>query len=49
MNPSHVGETDYPDKATLKTVDEAINALKLMKTFDGIKFNVYLSVSTNSN
>lgn len=49
VNPSHVGETNYPEKATLKTVDEAINALKLMKTFDGIKFNVYLSVSTMSN
>lgn len=49
MNPSHVGETDYPKSATLKTADEAINALKKMKTFDGIKFNVYLSVSTKSN
>lgn len=49
VNPSHVGETDYPESATLKTADEAINALKEMKTFDGIKFNVYLSVSTKSN
>lgn len=49
VNPSHVGETDYPEKATLKTADAVINALKEMKTFDSIKFNVYLSVSTKSN
>lgn len=48
-NPSHVGESDYPKSATVKTADAAITALNEMKTFDGIKFNVYLSVSTKSN
>lgn len=49
VNPSHVGEDNYPASATVKNADAAISALKEMKTFDGIKFNVYLSVSTNSN
>ena len=49
VNPSHVGETDYPESATVKTADAAITALNEMKKFDNIQFKVYLSVSTNSN
>lgn len=49
VNPSHVGEADYPAGATVQTADAAITALKEMKTFDNINFKVYLSVSTNSN
>lgn len=49
VNPSHVGESGYPKNATVNNADAAINALNEMKKFDGIEFNVYLSVSTASN
>lgn len=49
VNPSHVGESSYPASATVKNADAAISALKEMKMFDNIQFNVYLSVSTKSN
>lgn len=48
VNPSHVGESNYPTSATIKTADAAITALNEMKSFDQIQFNVYLSVITTA-